>query len=38
VFDYTEVFYNPTRKHTKNGTLSSVDYEIKQQRMNNVGV
>ena len=25
VFDYIEMFYNPTRKHTNNGMLSSVD-------------
>lgn len=31
VFDYTELFYNRTRKHTSNGMLSPVDYEIKQQ-------
>ena len=35
VFDYIEMFYNPTRKHTNNSMLSPVDYEIKQQRMNN---
>ncbi len=38
MFDCTEIFYNPTRKHTNNGTLSPVDYEIKQQRMNDAGV
>jgi putative transposase len=38
VFDYIEMFYNPTRKHTNNGMLSPVDYEIKQQRMNTAGV
>jgi putative transposase len=27
VFDYIEMFYNPTRKHTKNGMLSPVDFE-----------
>ena len=35
VFDYIEMFYNPTRKHINNSMLSPVDYEIKQQRMNN---
>jgi len=25
VFDYMEMFYNPTRKHTNNGILSPVD-------------
>jgi len=38
VFDYIEMFYNPTRKHTNNGMLSPVDYEIKQQKMNEAGV
>ena len=38
VFDYIEMFYNPTRKHSDNGMLSPVDYEIKQQRMNEAGV
>jgi putative transposase len=38
VFDYIEIFYNPTRKHTNNGMLSPVDYEMKQQKMNGAGV
>ena len=38
VFDYIEMFYNPTRKHTNNGMLSPVDYQIKQQRMDTAGV
>jgi len=38
VFDYIEIFYNPTRKHTNNGMLSPVDYEIKQRRMNEASV
>jgi putative transposase len=38
VFDYIELFYNPTRKHTNNGMLSPVDYEIKQRKMNEAGV
>jgi len=38
VFDYIEMFYNPTRKHTNNGMLSPADYEMKQQRMNEAGV
>jgi putative transposase len=38
VFDYIEMFYNPTRKHTNNGMLSPVDYETKQHRMNEAGV
>jgi putative transposase len=32
VFDYIEMFYNPTRKHTNNDMLSPVDYETKQQK------
>jgi putative transposase len=38
VFEYIEMFYNPTRKHTNNGMLSPVDYEIKQRKMNEAGV
>jgi putative transposase len=38
VFDYIEMFYNPTRKHTNNGMLSPVDYEMKRQKMNEAGV
>ena len=38
VFDYIEMFYSPTRKHTNNGMLSPVDYEMKQQKMNEAGV
>jgi putative transposase len=38
VFDYIEMFYNPTRKHTNNGMLSPVDYETKQQKMNEAAV
>ena len=38
VFDYIEMFYNPTRKHTNNGMLSPVDYEMKQKKMNAAGV
>ena len=38
VFDYIEMFYNPTRKHTNNVMLSPVDYEIKQRRMIKAGV
>jgi len=28
VFDYIEMFYNPARKHTNDGMLSQVDYEL----------
>ena len=38
VFDYIEMFYNPTRKHSNNGMLSLVDYEIKQLKMTEAGV
>ena len=27
VFDYIEFFYNPQRKHVRNGILSSIDFE-----------
>lgn len=33
VFDYIDMFYNPKRKHTNNGMLSPVDFEIKQQKL-----
>jgi putative transposase len=38
VFDYIEMFYNPTRKYTNKGMLSPVDYEIQQKKMNEAGV
>jgi putative transposase len=38
VFDYIEMFYNPNRKHTNNGMLPQVDYEIKQPKTNEAGV
>lgn len=38
VFDYIEMFYNPKRKHTNNGMLSPVDFETKQQKLNEAGV
>lgn len=31
VFDYIEMFYNPTRKHARNGMLSPVDFEAQQK-------
>lgn len=31
VFDYIEMFYNPTRKHARNGMLSPVEFERQQQ-------
>ena len=30
VFNYIEMFYNPKRKHSKNGMLSPIDFEILQ--------
>ena len=30
VFNYIELFYNPKRKHGKNGMLSPVDFERQQ--------
>ena len=38
VCNYIEMFYNPTRKHTNNGMLSLVDFEIGQQKLNEAGV
>jgi putative transposase len=32
VFDYIEMFYNPKRKHVRNGMLSPVDFERQQNR------
>lgn len=37
VFDYIEMFYNPKRKHVRNGMLSPVDFE-RQQEMRTEGV
>ena len=37
VFDYIEMFYNPTRKHARNGMLSPVDFE-RQQKTRTEGV
>jgi putative transposase len=38
VFEYIEMFYKPQRKHTNNGMLSPVDFEIRQQKLNQAGV
>jgi hypothetical protein len=38
VFDYVEMFYNPKRKHTNNGMLSPVEFEVRQQKLNEAGV
>lgn len=32
VFDYIEMFYNPKRKHARNGMLSPAEFEKQQQR------
>lgn len=37
VFDYIEMFYNPKRKHARNGMLSPVEFE-RQQKMKQEGV
>jgi len=37
VFDYIKFFYNPKRKHARNGMLSPVDFE-RQQKLNRQGV
>ena len=37
VFDYIEMFYNPKRKHVRNGMLSPVEFE-RQQDMKTEGV
>ncbi|MBR2573673.1 MAG: transposase [Loktanella sp.] len=38
VFEYIEMLYNPKRKHTNNGMLSPVDFETRQQKLNQAGV
>jgi transposase InsO family protein len=38
VFDYIEMFYNPTRKHTNNDMLSPADYETNSRKMNGAGL
>ena len=38
VFEYIELFYNPKRKHTNNGMLSPVEFEIRQRKLNEAGV
>ncbi len=37
VFDYIEMFYNPKRKHARNGMLSTVEFE-RQQKIYTEGV
>ena len=36
-FEYTEMFFDPKRKHSNNGMSSTVDFEARQQKMNGVG-
>jgi len=38
VFEYIELFYNPKCKHTNNGMLSPVDFEIRQQKLTEAGI
>jgi len=37
IFDYIEMFYNPKRKHAKNGMQSPIEFE-RQQNINKEGV
>ena len=37
-FKYTELFYNPKRKHTNSGMPSPVAFEIQQQNLKQTGV
>ena len=37
MFDYIEMFYNPRRKHVRNGMLSTAEFE-RQQEMKTEGV
>lgn len=38
IFDYIEMFYNPKRKHARNGMLSPVDFENRQTNVKQEGV
>jgi putative transposase len=38
VFEYIEMFYNPTRKHMNKGMPSPIDLENRQQKLNEVSV
>lgn len=38
VFEYIELFYNPKRKHTNNGMMSTVDFEESQLKLEKAGV
>jgi putative transposase len=37
-FEYTEMLYNPKRKHTNSPMLPPVDFEIRRQKLNEAGV
>ena len=38
IFDYIKMFYNPKRKHARNGMLSPADFENRQHNVNQEGV
>lgn len=38
IFDYIEMFYNPKRKHVRNGMLSPVDLENRQRNLDQESV
>ena len=38
MFEYIELFFNPKRKHTNNGVLSPVEFEIREQKLTEAGV
>ena len=38
VFEYIELINKPKRKHTNNGKLSPVDFEVRQQKLTEAGV
>jgi putative transposase len=37
IFDYIQMYYNPKRKHARNGMLSPVDFENRQRNINQEG-
>lgn len=37
-FEHIAMFYNPRCKHTNKGMLSPVDFEVRQQKLNEAGV
>jgi putative transposase len=38
IFDDIEMFYNPKRKHARNGMLSHLDCENRQRHLNQKGI